>query len=113
MPRDPKPLVRKGGFKDAEKMFILSFEGRVSEKKYFNDFRNSKWFNDSGLIEIISLAKEDGTGTDPINVKKLLKKVKEEYNFKNTDEFWLIIDRDNWENIHKINFVDFASNRFV
>jgi len=27
----------------------------VSEKKYFEDFRQSELFNDSGLIEVISL----------------------------------------------------------
>ena len=55
MPREPIPLVREGGFLEAEKMFILSYEGNVSEKKYFEDFRQSELFNDSGLIEVISL----------------------------------------------------------
>ena len=39
MPREPKELIREGGFKDAEKFYILSFEGTVSEKRYFKDFR--------------------------------------------------------------------------
>ena len=104
MPREPIPLIREGRFKDAEKLFILSYEGKVSEKKYFNDFRDSVFFNDSGLIEIVPLKKEGNTGTDPLSVKKLLKKAKLDYQFKKTDEFWLIIDRDHWETIHKINF---------
>ncbi|WP_298884754.1 RloB family protein [uncultured Polaribacter sp.] len=104
MPREPIPLIRKGGFLDAEKLFILSYEGTVSEKKYFNDFRESVFFNDSGLIEIVPLKKEENSGTDPLSVKKLLKKAKLDYQFKKTDEFWLIIDRDHWETIHKINF---------
>ena len=37
-------------------------------------------------------------------MKKLLSKAKAEYNFRATDEFWLIIDRDDWENIHHIDF---------
>jgi len=89
---------------DAEKLFVLSYEGTISEKKYFNDFRESVFFNDSGLIEIVPLKKEENTGTDPLSVKKLLKKAKLDYQFKKTDEFWLIIDRDHWETIHKINF---------
>lgn len=104
MPREPIPLIREGGFKEAEKLFILSYEGTVSEKKYFEDFRKSDIFNDSGLIEIISLKRPKDKGSDPINVKKLLQKAKREHRFKNTDEFWLIIDRDDWESIHNHNF---------
>ncbi|WP_147677928.1 RloB family protein [Algibacter pacificus] len=104
MPREPIPLIRKGGFLDAEKLFVLSYEGTVSEKKYFNDFRESRFFNDSGLIEIVPLKKEENSGTDPLSVKKLLKKAKLDFQFKKTDEFWLIIDRDHWETIHKIDF---------
>jgi hypothetical protein len=104
MPREPIPLVREGGFLEAEKMFILSYEGKISEKKYFEDFRKSDLFNDSGLIEIISLKRPENRGSDPINVKKLLQEAKKEYRFKDTDEFWLIIDRDDWEEIHNYNF---------
>lgn len=104
MPREPIPLVRKGGFLEAEKMFILSYEGNKSEKKYFEDFRKSEYFNDSGLIEIISLNRPKNRGSDPISVKKLLQEAKKEYRFRDTDEFWLIIDRDNWEEIHNHNF---------
>lgn len=104
MPREPIPLVREGGFLEAEKMFVLSYEGKVSEKKYFEDFRKSELFNDSGLIEIISLKRPQNRGSDPISVKKLLQEAKREYHFKNTDEFWLIIDRDDWEEIHNHNF---------
>lgn len=104
MPREPIPLIREGGFLEAEKLFVLSYEGKVSEKKYFEDFRKSKLFNDSGLIELISLEKTTNRGSDPISVKKLLQEAKKEYRFKDTDEFWLIIDRDNWEEIHNHNF---------
>lgn len=97
MPREPKALVRDGGFLDAEKYFVLSFEGTVTEKRYFEALRTSDKFNDSGLIETIPLVrkKNEATGSDPISVKSLLKRAKENFNFKPTDEFWLIIDRDN------------------
>lgn len=104
MPREPIPLIRAGGFLDAEKLYVLSYEGEKTEVNYFNNLRESKLFNDSGIIEIIPLIREPKTGTDPISVKKLLKKAKDNYPFKKTDEFWLIVDRDHWETIHKINF---------
>ena len=104
MPRESIPLIRKGGFLQAEKLFILSFEGEKTEVKYFRDLRQSEFFNDSGIIEIVPLKRAKNTGTDPLSVKRLLKKAKSDYPFKKTDEFWLIIDRDHWESIHKINF---------
>ena len=96
MPREPIPLIRQGGFVDAEKLFVLSYEGTVTEKKYFQDFRASKYFNNNGLIEILPLKKPKDKGSDPFSVKNLLKEAKKEYGFKATDEFWLVIDRDDW-----------------
>lgn len=106
MPREPIPLIRQGGFVDAEKLFVLSYEGTVTEKKYFQDFRASKYFNNNGLIEIVPLKRPKDKGSDPFSVKNLLKEAKKEYGFKITDEFWLVIDRDDWEKIHKLNFDD-------
>lgn len=106
MPREPIPLIRQGGFVDAEKLFVLSYEGTVTEKKYFQDFRASKYFNNNGLIEIVPLKRPKHKGSDPFSVKNLLKEAKKEYGFKTTDEFWLVIDRDDWEKVHKLNFDD-------
>lgn len=93
MPRESTPLVRKSGFLEAEKFYILAYEGDVTEKKYFEDLRQSSMFNDSGSIETIPLKKEHNGGNSPLDVKKLLSKAKAEYNFRATDEFWLIIDK--------------------
>lgn len=104
MPRESTPLVRKSGFLEAEKFYVLAYEGDVTEKKYFEDLRQSSMFNDSGSIETIPLKKEHNGGNSPLDVKKLLSKAKAEYNFRATDEFWLIIDRDDWERIHHVDF---------
>ena len=103
MPREFVPLIRRGGFENAEKFYILAFEGTVTERKYFEDLRASEYFNDSGLIETVSLKRGKRDGNSPVGVKAILSKIKREYNFRPTDEFWLIIDRDDWERIHKIN----------
>ena len=99
MPRESTPLVRKSGFLEAEKFYVLAYEGDVTEKKYFEDLRQSPMFNNSGSIETIPLKKERNAGNSPLDVKTLLSKAKAEYNFRATDEFWLIIDRDDWEKI--------------
>lgn len=104
MPRESTPLIRKSGFLEAEKFYILAYEGDVTEKKYFEDLRQSSMFNNSGSIETIPLKKESKCGNSPLDVKKLLSKAKAEYNFRATDEFWLIIDRDDWEKIHHVDF---------
>ncbi|MES3016397.1 MAG: RloB family protein [Bacteroidota bacterium] len=109
MPREPIPLIRQGGHFDAEKLFVLSYEGTVTEKKYFQDFRASEYFNNNGLIEIVPLKRPKGKGSDPFSVKKLLNWAKKEYGFKISDEFWLIIDRDDWESIHKLSFDDLVA----
>lgn len=103
MPREFIPLLRHGGFTNAEKFYVLAFEGTVTERKYFEDLRSSTYFNDSGLIETIPLKRGPREGNNPLDVKKLLARTKREYNFRPTDEFWLIIDRDDWEKIHKID----------
>jgi hypothetical protein len=109
MPREPIPLIRQGGHINAEKLFILSYEGTVTEKKYFQDFRASIYFNNNGLIEIVPLKRPKDKGSDPFSVKKLLNWAKKEYGFKITDEFWLIVDRDDWESIHKLSFDDLVT----
>ena len=103
MPRERNPLIRRGGFIEAEKFYVLAYEGNVSEKKYFEDLRLSEYFNDSGSIETIALKKGKTDSSNPLSVKALLARAKQDYNFRPTDEFWLIIDRDQWETIHKIN----------
>ena len=72
MPREPIPLIRQGGHFDAEKLFVLSYEGTVTEKKYFQDFRASVYFNNNGLIEIVPLKRPKDKGSDPFSVKKML-----------------------------------------
>lgn len=110
MPRERSEPVRQGGHLNAEKFFILSFEGKRSEPKYFEDLRKSEHFNNSGLIETIPLRRPSNRGSNPLDVKKLLKEAKSEFNFKKTDEFWLIIDRDHWQTIHNINFNTLVSD---
>lgn len=106
MPREFIPLVRESGFRNAEKFYVLSYEGELSEKKYFNDLRVSEYFNKSGKIEVIPLNRKANEGTAPTYVKARLNEVKKRYRFKATDEFWLIIDKDHWEDNQHISISD-------
>ena len=104
MPREHNPLIRRSGFLQAEKFYVLAYEGTVTERKYFEDLRLSALFNDSGKIETIPLKRDADAGNSPVDVKRLLSKAKADYNFRATDEFWLVVDRDDWEEIHHVDF---------
>lgn len=56
---------------DAEKLYVLLYEGTVTEKKYLEDLSHSELFNDNGLIEIIPLKRPKNKGSDPFSVKGL------------------------------------------
>jgi hypothetical protein len=106
MPRERKELIRPSGFREAEKLFVLSFEGTRSEPRYFEGLRNSAYFNDSGRIEFVELTRKQNEklGSDPKVVKQILKAAKSNYALMPTDEFWMIVDRDDWEAMHHIDF---------
>ena len=110
MPRESTPLVRKSGFLEAEKFYVLAYEGDVTEKKYFEDLRQSPLFNNSGSIETIPLKKERNAGNSPLDVKKLLSKAKVEYNFRATDEFWLIMQLRAWVRASTARFSELSAS---
>lgn len=62
---------------------------------YFNEFKNSEIF-DKALISLHILKRpKSDTNSAPNHVfKKLKKKAKDEYKFKDTDELWMKIDTD-------------------
>ncbi len=104
MPRVELPLIRRSNFRDVEKIFILAYEGQVTEPTYFEGLRASEIFNNAGLIEIISINRPKRSGTDPVSVKRLLKEAKVQFGFNDKDEYWIIVDRDDWETMHKHSF---------
>lgn len=108
MPREIEQKKRPEGLKTPLKMFVLSYEGTVTEKKYFNQLRKSDFFNEIGSIELFPLTKkkEEGDTRPSAVVHRLLKeKNKDKYN-KKKDEFWAIVDRDDWETVHGCCFED-------
>lgn len=103
MPREREEFFRESNTIEREKIFVLAFEGNITEEKYFSEFKNSHRFNDE-LIYLHLLTREvDDTNSAPKHVfKKLKKEAKDEFNFKSEDELWMIIDTDRWKNIPDI-----------
>lgn len=100
------PLERESAFRNVEKFYVLAYEGEVTEKVYFNSLRKSSYFNDSGKVEIYPLERKKNEGTAPTYVKARLNEAKRNYRFRSTDEFWLVIDRDHWEDNQHIDLHD-------
>ncbi len=103
MPREREELFRQSNTKEKEKIIVLAFEGNDTEEIYFEEFKNSEIFDDALIfLHLLKRPKTD-TNSAPNHVfKKLKREAKDEYNFKDNDELWMIIDTDRWKNIPDI-----------
>lgn len=103
MPREREDFFRESNSLEKEKIIVLAFEGNDTEEIYFEEFKNSEIFNDALIfLHLLKRPKKD-TNSAPNHVfRKLKKEAKDEYNFKDTDELWMIIDTDRWKNIPDI-----------
>lgn len=103
MPREREDLFRESNSLEKEKIIVLAFEGNDTEEIYFDEFKSSELFDDTLIfLHLLKRPKTD-TNSAPNHVfKKLKKEAKDEYNFKDTDELWMIIDTDRWKNIPEI-----------
>lgn len=103
MPREREDLFRESNSLEKEKIIVLAFEGNDTEEIYFDEFKSSEIFDDALIfLHLLKRPKTD-TNSAPNHVfKKLKKEAKDEYNFKDTDELWMIIDTDRWKNIPDI-----------
>lgn len=96
MPRERADLIRDGKFKSSSKIFILAYEGNISEPQYYEALKEKLKYKEH-LVQVVSLKRDPkDTKSAPNHVFHKLKKVKEEFNLKSTDEFWMIIDKDRW-----------------
>lgn len=103
MPREREEFFRESDTTEREKIFVLAFEGNITEEKYFSEFKNSNKFNDELIYLHLLKREKDDTNSAPNHVfSKLKKEAKDEFNFKKGDELWMIIDTDRWKNIPKI-----------
>jgi len=104
MPRERTEFIRISNVKERDKMFLLAYEGNETEPTYFEALKKDHRFNNE-IIEIVSLRRnKDDTKSAPKYVFENLQKIKQEYDLANSDELWMIIDRDrNGKNIERYN----------
>jgi hypothetical protein len=103
MPRERIDFFRESNSKPKDKIIVLAYEGNNTEAIYFETLKEDAKFNDD-LIYLFSLRRpKNDTNSAPKHVfNKLKKEAKDKYNFDETDEIWMIIDRDSWSNIPEI-----------
>jgi hypothetical protein len=103
MPRERDELFRASNSLEKEKIIVLAFEGNDTEEIYFEEFKSSEIFDDALIFLHLLKRPKSNTNSAPNHVfKKLKKEAKDEYNFKDNDELWMIIDTDRWKNIPNI-----------
>lgn len=103
MPRERREFFRDSGEKEKEKAYVIAFEGNDTERLYFEALKDDVRFNDDMICLHLLLRPRNDTKSAPKHVfAKLKREAKDEYNFKSTDELWMVIDRDRWTNIPDI-----------
>lgn len=96
MPRERAELIRPGKFREKVKMFVLAYEGNNTEPQYYEALKKKLKYK-KYIVHIESLKRRPGdTKSAPNHVFEKLKQSKRDYNFKESDEFWMIIDKDDW-----------------
>lgn len=86
------------GVRSYKKLFIISTEGQKTEPEYFDIFNGR-----NAIIRVKCL--KAGKDSSPLRVLKRMEKYIAEETFLNTDEAWLVVDRDQWteEQLSELN----------
>lgn len=88
MPR--RKFSRDGSKYQYRKLFILAVEGRKTEPEYFSIFSKRQ-----SPIRVKCLNKK--SDSSPLQVLKQMNTYIKKENLKPSDEAWLVIDKDHWE----------------
>jgi hypothetical protein len=90
--RRKRPIDRRSKpepHRDA-RLFIIATEGRKTEKQYFSMFGNKK-------CQVHVITNKDNRSA-PAYILAQLKAFKDEFQLKEDDELWLMVDVDRWGN---------------
>ena len=72
-----------------KKLFVVATEGYITEPQYFNLFQRFQ-----SIVQVKCL-KDKSRNSPPQVLRRLQSHLKTE-NFQNSDEAWLVIDKDDW-----------------
>src|SRR5262245_56742159 len=90
MPRERREFVRRVGFRDAS-LVVIACEGAVTEPLYFTGVKERLH---SPRLHVEVVLREDPTLSSPEAVLRTLDGFAAEFNLREGDALWLVIDRD-------------------
>ena len=93
---------RKSSIRDPYKKIVIAMEGNRTEPLYFNEAK--KKFRSSAVkVELLTRDALD-TRSAPVHVIEQLNRYKKNNRLLDSDELWLVIDRDRWpeEQLHDV-----------
>ncbi len=92
MPRERREFKRPSFVRIVQKLFVIATEGVNTEIKYFEQFKSEEYYNNQSIF--IEVLKRLTTDSSPAVVIKQLNNFSKEFNLKEGDELWMVIDRD-------------------
>jgi RloB-like protein len=92
MPRERREFKRPSFERNVQKLFVIATEGFKTEIKYFEQFKSEEYYNNQSVF--IEVLKRLTTDSSPAVVIKQLNNFSKEFNLKEGDELWMVIDRD-------------------
>jgi len=92
MPRERREFTRPSFVRNVQKLFVIATEGVKTEIKYFEQFKSEEYYNNQSVF--IEVLKRLTTDSSPAIVIKQLNNFSKEFNLKEGDELWMVIDRD-------------------
>lgn len=92
MPPRRRKFIRLLGERRYRKLFIIATEGAKTEPQYFAIFNNGQ-----SVIRVSCIKSHQGSS--PLQVLKRMKEHIKNEGLKKSDEAWLVVDRDQWNDV--------------
>lgn len=93
MPRKRLPFIRESAVRDA-RLVIIATEDAKATVAYFEGMISSSAYQSSRVhVEVLT---RDTNASSPTHILEQLNKWRDEYQIEDDDEFWLVIDVDQW-----------------
>ena len=100
MPHKRRPLDRDEAELRDTSLFVIASEDKHAVEQYFNKFTFRR-------VKFAILPTKD-TASSPNSVFERIVRFKDEYQFGDDDQFWVVIDTDHWiqsNHIHNLRYV--------
>ena len=97
---------RPSGTRRYKKLFIIATEGVKTEPEYFAALQSEQ-----SVIHIRCLKSKSKNKSAPLQVLKRMQNHIKEEGLKDSDEAWLVVDRDCWDEQHIQQMYDWAQQK--